>query len=120
MKLYIAGKMRGIPQYNFPAFDAARDLLRSAGHDPISPADLDREEGFDPNTDEVDADFIFHAMRRDLAAVLGSDGLVLLPGWQTSTGAKAEKFVAEQIGIPVYELHGEVLCLTMAKEGAHV
>ena len=31
MRLYIAGPMRGIPLWNFPAFDAARDMLIKEG-----------------------------------------------------------------------------------------
>ena len=46
-RLYIAGPMRGIPQYNFPVFDAARDKAIALGWDAVSPADLDRANGFD-------------------------------------------------------------------------
>ena len=41
MTCYIAGPMTGYPRFNFDAFDAARDDLRSDGYDVISPADLD-------------------------------------------------------------------------------
>src|SRR5690606_7315289 len=36
--VYIAGPMRGLPLFNFPAFDAARDLAQREGFTPISPA----------------------------------------------------------------------------------
>ncbi|MHB1846903.1 MAG: DUF4406 domain-containing protein, partial [Deltaproteobacteria bacterium] len=38
----MAGPMRGLPDYNFSAFDAARDFLAGLGHDVVSPADIDR------------------------------------------------------------------------------
>ena len=44
MKWYLAGPMSGIPQSNFPAFDAAAKHLRDLGHDIVSPAELDDEE----------------------------------------------------------------------------
>lgn len=49
-KIYIAAKMRGLPYYNFPAFDKARDRLAGLGLTPLSPADMDRAAGFDPYT----------------------------------------------------------------------
>jgi|GEM_PF-3298331 len=47
-KVYVAGRMRGLPYYNFPAFDEARDRLAGLGLTPLSPADMDRAAGFDP------------------------------------------------------------------------
>lgn len=49
-KVYIAGKMRGVPYFNFPAFDKARNRLLNLGLTPLSPADMDRAAGFDPYT----------------------------------------------------------------------
>lgn len=46
MRIYIAGLMRGYHLLNWPAFDAASERLRAAGHDPVNPADLDRAEGY--------------------------------------------------------------------------
>lgn len=110
--VYLAGPMRGIPLYNFPAFDAARDELTSAGLHVLSPADLDRKAGFDPATLPKDwdwstlpADFnLQHAVDRDLAAVAKCDAVCMLPGWESSRGAKAEKSVAEWMGKEVFEL----------------
>ena len=41
VRVYIAGPMTGIPQYNFPEFDRVATLLRAMGYDVVSPAELD-------------------------------------------------------------------------------
>ena len=45
---YLAGPMRGYKDYNFPAFDAARDQLVKEGWRVISPADIDRHSKTTP------------------------------------------------------------------------
>jgi len=113
MTLYLAGRMRCIPYYNFPAFDAARDALKARGHTVISPADLDREHGFDamllpPDYDwsRVPEGFDLNAcIRRDVDAVLRCDALVFLSGdWTASIGSKGEFAVALWARKPVFEL----------------
>lgn len=42
--LYIAGPMTGIPQFNFPLFDAVAHELRNDGWTIISPAETDHEQ----------------------------------------------------------------------------
>lgn len=105
MIVYIAGPMRGHSIFNFPAFDSARDALNALGHTVISPADLDRAAGFDPQTGaEPTNDELRGMLTRDMAAVLASDAVVLLPGWYTSLGADAEFHVAVAAGIPTISL----------------
>lgn len=89
MRLYIAGPMTGIADYNFPAFFAAEDVLLAQGYDVVNPARMDQEiDGFVPSTDAAKA--MAHYMRRDITALLEVDGLFLLPDWSTSKGARME------------------------------
>lgn len=108
--VYIAGPMRGYKYFNFPAFDAAALKLKSDGYDYISPAQLDRDAGFDPyvlsdNYDWQDLDRIgfslSDAIDRDVDAIKKSDAIYMLDGWQGSKGAKAEKALAEWLGLEV-------------------
>jgi hypothetical protein len=110
--IYVAGPMRGIRYFNFPAFDAARDALKSLGFGVVSPADLDRGSGFDPFVIE-DADnydwrdlkkigfSLADALDRDVEAIKRCDAIYLLDGWQQSKGACAEKAIAEWLGLVV-------------------
>jgi len=117
MLVYTAARMRGILYYNFPAFDAARDALIAMGHTVISPADLDREHGFDAMTLPADSDWnaipagfdLSACIRRDVDAVLRCDALVFLPGdWTESVGCKSEFAVARWAGKPVYQLSSDL------------
>ncbi len=117
-RIYISGPMRGYELYNFPAFDEARDLLKANGSlVVVSPADMDREEGFDPeklpkthNWDKWPnelSDNIQDVIFRDLCDVLSCDAIFMLEGWRKSKGAKAELAVAEwadkQVHYQAYE-----------------
>lgn len=95
MRVYIAGPMRGYPEYNFPAFDAAAKDWRRAGHDVVNPAELDRVDGVHEFTDPLPSGFLRDAMRRDLVAICKCDAIVLLPGWEASSGVKVELALAE-------------------------
>jgi hypothetical protein len=116
MRLYVAGPMTGIPQFNIPAFDAAAADLRAHGYEVVSPAELD-----DPairavslaSPDGAIATLETHGqtwgdfLARDvkLLADDGIDAIVVLPGWETSRGARLETFVAAALcRLPVYAM----------------
>lgn len=109
---YVTGPMRGLPFFNFPAFDGARDLGISLGYNVISPADLDRAAGIDPVNDpgcvermkKENPDLLQDIVDRDICKILklhpkNNDGLAILPDWQRSIGASAEIAVARFKGL---------------------
>ena len=110
MRAYIAGPMTGIPEFNFPAFDEAAEGLRRRGWAIISPAELDRADGFneigctghEPLTEAQRQRFA----RNDIGALLNVEAIVLLPGWQQSTGAINESKIAAWLGLKGYEYVG--------------
>ncbi len=111
MKLYVAGPMRGLPEFNFPAFDAAAEALIELGHSVFSPAARDRMTGFDPVGMDGNEDLsaLGFSLREALAADVEfiaevSEAIIVLPGWQRSTGVHAEIALARALSIPVYEL----------------
>jgi hypothetical protein len=115
---YVAGRMRGIPYYNFPAFDAAEKLLRSLGYEVINPAELDRQRGFDPlkrkwskNYDwsQIPKGFkLVPCIKEDIASVLLSDMIYMLIGWDKSVGATAEHAIAKWAGKRIIYQDGQI------------
>lgn len=94
--------MRGIENFNFPAFDEAKKRLRNLGWDTISPADLDRQAGIPPSpTGQLSNADLRAAMARDLPLLCLADAIYLLPGWRQSEGAFAEYNVASVLHIRV-------------------
>lgn len=119
LRLYVAGPMRGIAAYNFPAFDDAAAKLLALGHEVFSPAERDKLTGFDPVARELTGNEDLSAEGFDLRDALKADlvwitkradAVILLPGWQQSSGAGAELMTARAIGIPAYELAGFLHC----------
>jgi hypothetical protein len=85
--------MTGLPDFNRPAFHRVAACVRAAGHDVLSPAELC------PPGIEWKA-----AMRIDLAAIKTADGVILLPGWERSRGARIEVWRARKRGLPIWLL----------------
>ena len=106
-KVYVAGPMRGIKDFNFPAFDEASAYLRALGATVVNPADHDRENGFDGTGMTGHEDLSAHgfdvreALKWDLEQVSDSDAVAVLEGWENSSGAKAEVALAHALGVPV-------------------
>ena len=112
MKMYLAGPMSGIPQFNYPRFDYVAGELRTLGYDVQSPAEMDSPEtraaalasedgslGSGVINGESWGDFL----ARDVKLVADEiDGVCLLEGWDKSRGARLEAFVALTVRKPVY------------------
>ncbi len=108
--VYIAGPMRGYDQFNFPSFDAAAAKLRADGWIVLNPAEHDRESGFDETLNNLDGFDMRKAFRWDMNAILRSDAIYMLPGWEKSSGATIEKQVAEFVGSEVLFAPVTVAC----------
>lgn len=90
-RIYLSGPMSGIPEHNFPAFNAAAARLRALGYDVVNPVDINPDPGKSWH----------ECLRADLLAMLTCDTLALLPGWQGSAGAHLEMNVAHRIAMPI-------------------
>lgn len=105
-RIYLAGKMRGLPEFNKPAFEAAAAKLRAEGHEVFSPVESTIAMYGDVYTGNMTGDESKTPIdsRRVFAADLEfickkADAVALLPGWETSKGALAERAAAEALGL---------------------
>lgn len=110
-RCYLAGPMRGYPEFNFPAFHAASAVLREKGWEVFSPAERDEDDEWlelqqsRENAEKGVSDVgLAYFMQYDLAAVCNSQAVFLLPGWRESQGARLEVHVALEVGVPVFEI----------------
>ena len=93
-RIYVAGPMSGLPEYNYPAFHEAAARLRAAGYHVENPADnppppCGTWEGW---------------LRLAIAQVVTCDEIALLPGWEQSKGAVLEFTLARQLSMPARPL----------------
>lgn len=99
-KIYIAGPMSGLPNFNRDAFNAEAHRLLGLGHVALNPAIL--PDGLEQHE--------YIAICIEMVKM--ADQLVMLPGWERSAGARAEHSLAIKLGkaiiLPVPHLADEV------------
>ena len=106
--VYLAGPMRGLPGFNFPVFRQAAQDLRKRGLHVCSPHEADEVIYGEVFDDLAGTDAELLALKFNLPAALADccstilsplcEGVVLLPGWERSTGARAEAHLAWAVG----------------------
>lgn len=99
-KIYIAGPMTGLPNFNRDTFHREAERLQTLGHVALNPAIL--PDGLEQH----------EYMAICIEMVKMADQLVMLPGWERSAGARAEHALAIKLGkaiiLPVPHLADEV------------
>ena len=95
MTYYVSGPMTGYPANNTAAFDRACALLRDRGYQVVSPHEK-VSEALGLTWEEY--------LREDIRHLLDCYGVVMLPGWPESKGARLELSIALALGMPVYYL----------------
>lgn len=91
-KIFIAGPMTGIPEYNRPAFLFAEEFLAQF-YEVLNPA-----RNFDGRTD-----LPWHMyMGETMGQVLQVNKIYMLNGWRKSKGATIEHLIASAMGIPIF------------------
>ena len=93
-RVYIAGPMTGLPDFNFPAFNEAAATLRAHGLEVENPAE---------NPAPPCGTWLAY-MRMAVTQVAKADALVLLPDWDKSPGARVEVNLATGLGLRVLTL----------------
>lgn len=91
LKVYVAGPMTGIADWNKPEFRRNTDRLRGSGFRVTNPAELFT------HTDQPWEFYMKHALK----AMLDCDMIFLLNGWSSSRGAQIELDLAKKVGMGV-------------------
>ena len=91
---YLSGAMSGYADFNFPLFHRVAEAFRCQGMAILNPAELAPVD----TTWET-------AMACDLAALRQACGVILLPGWEFSSGARLERSWARALGLPRLPVH---------------
>jgi len=97
MKLYLSGPMSGIPDNNAPAFKLAAAHLRFQGYEVVVPHELDHND----RGSKTWGDF----MGRDIKLIADGDfdGIVMIPYWEKSNGARVELLTMLLLNKKVFE-----------------
>ena len=97
---YLSGPMtvHGAKDFNYPAFHAAQERWEAKGFRVLNPA-----RNFEGRTDLPRRAY----MRRDFELVLEATHIVLLEGWQHSSGGETELAMAMELELEVLYDHGE-------------
>ena len=90
-RAYISGPMTGLPDSNFPAFNAAAAELRALGVDVVNPAEHGLPLGLEWS----------EYMRADIRAMMDCNRIHMLPGWCRSPGARMEHYIAYELGFEI-------------------
>jgi len=120
VRVYLAGPMRGLPNFNSSSFHAAAAKLRAESHVVFNPAEHD-EEVFgkirSPKGSETTlarkAGMTTMELRREVFATDmkwicdHADAIALLPGWEDSKGATAERALGVALGLKIIEMEKE-------------
>jgi hypothetical protein len=111
---YLGGPMTGIPQFNFPEFHRIGAALRERGYNIVSPAELDDPEteaaamaspDGAPGSGSANGEAYEDFLGRDLiiCSIPTCVGMICLPGWHNSRGARGESWVCAYLKKPIYE-----------------
>lgn len=128
-KVYLAGPMSHIPQFNYPKFFALAEELRKVMLDPtaapedrhlkvVNPAEFDEgsiamsailaspdgdPKTLFPLTQMTWGDYVSRALKRVLDEP-GLDAICVMDGWTESSGARLETFAGMIRGIPTVRI----------------
>lgn len=100
-KIYVAGPMTGLIDYNFPKFFEISEKLMSFGWNVVNPAQIANNFGGQDaflNDKNVETQVLAEQARQ----LKDCNAILLLDGWTKSKGSKIELQIALENGIDVF------------------
>lgn len=100
--LYLSGPISGHPDF-FETFDRYERQLRERDFTIFNPAKCINSKALQEFIS--DEKFTYrYCLHRDINFIFHCDGIVVMPGWETSKGARLEVYVAKSVGLPIYSV----------------
>lgn len=120
-RVYIAGPITGIQNFNHKAFYSSGVELWHLGFLPVNPHNICRHIlRSDFTTDEQHWQA---CLKADMPHIISAHYMLMLDGWQQSRGACFERQIALTLGIPVFysinELEDMAVTIASAMLAAH-
>ncbi len=100
-KIYIAGPMRGLPDFNHTTFNDYAESHRAVGWDVVNPVEIGADYGT-PEQINADPALLAAVVEAELHALETCDAIYLLNGWQNSEGTRMELATAIVYGLKIY------------------
>jgi hypothetical protein len=92
--MYTTGPMRGIPEYNYPAFRSLKKYLEEQDYGVLCPCD-----NYGGDTSLTFAEYL----AEDIKMLQKASGICLMPGWERSEGSYIEVAFARELGLDFFE-----------------
>lgn len=115
---YLGGPMTGHTSFNFPEFDRIAGILRDQAYPIVSPSEFEHESVrsklLESNGEDDRIAPWADCLARDLVIISHPRcvGVILIPGWETSSGARLESAVADGLNKPLFIYEENPLSLT--------
>jgi hypothetical protein len=104
-KIYIAGKVSGLPFHDVVGkFAKAYDQIVALGFEAVNPVELvqDYLHAHPENLESTEEEIWQLAMKLCIKELVDCDAIVLLEDWTLSKGARFEYDIAKELNIPNY------------------
>lgn len=114
-KIYLAGPMSGIPDFNFPAFFDYAEALEEGGWEVFNPAQNDIDvhgslEGIKAAWAADATTTLRQCLNDDLDYITAeADAIAMMPDWENSKGARAEHATAVALGLQIIYLNDDAV-----------
>lgn len=100
-RIYVAGPMTGVAQWNRPQFGQAAKVLRAKGWTVENPVEIADAFG-NQNAIVTMPGLLDTVIEEELAALAKCEAIYLLQGWERSEGTRRELMLALDRGMAIY------------------
>jgi len=108
MKVYLSGPITGKEDGNKAVFAGCKKALEQAGWEVITPYDTnppEQEAAEEANREagKLYTESYWKLLSKDVLTVSEVEGIIFLPEWEKSTGARVEAYIGLVRGLPIWD-----------------